>query len=241
MIRDLIRSKEKQVEKYEKLKRSLTDAEGPGFGSLAIPDASSPIPVHHRKAREKFFARTLQENGGEDPRPLTEFSREEETELAYASHLSDLFRRLITEVSIPAYRIGLPSRHRIRLHLHKAQSREFEQLIHLYGVVALEQIYGLQSPREEAELVPSVHRHGENPDRKLRRVKGESFINIQNKQTDIRESLLQEFWLSAEGISRDVLQESISEMLGAEASFKFYCIDVICFTPFLDTLKTKAS
>ncbi|KAG7008204.1 hypothetical protein G7Y79_00006g018240 [Physcia stellaris] len=151
LIRDLIRSKEKQVEKYEKLKRSLTDGEDAVLGSLAIPNALSPIPVHHRKAREKFFARTLREKRREDPESPAEFSREEETDLAYASHLSNLFGSLIAQVDIPAYRIGLLSRHRIRLHLHKAQSREFEQLIHLYGVTALEQIYGLQSPREDAE------------------------------------------------------------------------------------------
>ena len=240
MIRDLIRSKEKQVEKYEKLKRSLTNAEDP-VGYLAIPDAPSPNPVHHRKAREKFFARTLQENGEEDPRLIAEYSQEEETELAYASHLSDLFGRLMTEVNIPAYRIGLPSRHRIRLHLHKAQSREFEQLIHLYGATALEEIYGLQSPKEDAELITSVSQQSENVDRKLRRVKGKSFINVQNNQTGTRESLLPEFWLSPEGISRDVLQENISDMLGPEASFKYYCNDVLTSRSYKKYLDTNAS
>lgn len=126
MIRELIRSKEKQVEKYEKLKRSLTDAEDPVFGSLAILDTPSPVRVRHSKAREKFFAPTLQEKRRREPSSLAEFTREEETELAYASHLLDLFGRLITEVDIEEYRIGLLSRHRIRLYLHKAQSREFD-------------------------------------------------------------------------------------------------------------------
>ena len=131
LIRDLIKSKERQAEKYEKLKRSLINADNREF--KASPHLNLMLDGTSPRCNESKPILPVVESHTEQQRSLGNFDQQEETSLAFAHHLFSLFDRLIMDVDTPAYRIGLLSRYRIRNHIYNARSREIDQLKYLYG------------------------------------------------------------------------------------------------------------
>ena len=147
-------------------------------------------------------------------------------------HLISLLDRLIIEVDTTTYRIGLLSRYRIRSYIYRARSKEFNQLCSLYGPAALEQTRKvLDLSVDDRSTTPSYKEnilHG----RKRRREHEESPKNTRTARKDSSRYDLYEFWISGEGIHREVLQENICAYLGPEV-FSIPCMfDVITTLPF---------
>ena len=141
LIRDLIKSKERQAEKYEKLKRSLTNPDNREF--KASPHLNLMLDGTSPRCNESKPILPVVESHTEQQRSLGNFDQQEETSLAFAHHLFSLFDRLIMDVDTPAYRIGLLSRYRIRNHIYNARSREIDQLKYLYGWEARWEIHAI--------------------------------------------------------------------------------------------------
>ena len=172
LIRDLIKSKEIQAEKYEKLKRSLTNVDNRAFKNSSqfncLLDSTSVCSDESKPISSGFAMPTEQQ------RSLAYFDQQEETSLEFAHHLFSLFDRLIMDIDTPAYRIGLLSRYRVRSHIYHARSREIDQLKSLYGSQAQVEIHEIIHAELAGHSMALDHDDNTTIGRKRRRARSQS-------------------------------------------------------------------
>ena len=221
----MIISKEKQVKKYEELKRSLTDAENPTFRSFELLDGSSSAPNAYSRPSTKALPHLGDK--GDEQRSLADFDQGEETSSRYMHHLVSLLDRLIIEVDTPTYRIGLLSRYRIRSYIYRARSKEFNQLYSLHGSAALEQTRKVLDLSVDEQSTTPDYKENILHGRKRRRGHEESLKNTRTARKTSSRYDLNEFWIPGDGIHREVLQKNICPFLGPEAISIPYMFEVI--------------
>lgn len=179
LIRDLIKSKEKQAERYETLKRSLANVDDRAFKDYS-PHYLLPDNTNAGCDESKPISPGLG-NHAEQQESLANFDQPEETSLAFAHHLFSLFDRLIFAVNTPAYRIGLLSRYRVRSHIYNARSREIDQLKYLHGSEAQEKIHEILNLAFACGSVALDHDHDTTTARKRPRERSQSPDDTESK------------------------------------------------------------
>ena len=245
LIRDLIKSEQKHIQKYEKLKNSIMDA-GTKDTELLVDSDESPtlsssrivgILGEHSSNKREDQTRKV---------PATAFDHKNETNVKYVRHLMSLFDRLIIEVNTPGYQIGQRSRERIRYHVYKARSGEVSQLYNLHGKSVIDQTLKINDLDPDIHLTPADFQEGRRQKQKRRREDRENSTDSdttrrrRNRRSQDLVSLrypgdstqsrpnplwqrqddLNEFFVSGEGIHREVLQQEICGFLGPEAYFR---------------------
>ena len=245
LIRDLIKSKQKYIQKYEKLKRSIMDAETMNTEPLVDSDES---PTLSNSGIVGILGEHSSNNRENQTRkvPATAFDHKNETNVKYVRHLMSLFDRLIIEVNTPGYQIGQRSRERIRFHVYEARSGEVSQLYNLHGKPVIDQTLKINDFDPDNHLTPADFQEGPRPKQKRRREDDEdsteshttrrrrnrrSQDSVSPRYPEVSthsrpsplwqgQNVLNEFFLSGEGIHREVLQQEIHGFLGPEAYFR---------------------
>lgn len=122
LIRDLIKSNQEHVRRYDELRHRITNA--------STVDAGSKVLV----------ANLQEETNSSGPHEC--YERELETKLEYTHHFIALFERLEEEVARPSYIIGPQSRKRIQREISNVQERETKCLHRVHGEAAVTKARG---------------------------------------------------------------------------------------------------
>lgn len=121
LVKDLIRSNQEYVRKYEERKHSIANTD----------PVSSPFLHLHANFQQ----------GVKDILPDADVSLKHETKLEHLHYFVSLFDRLQQEASAPSYVIGLRSRSRILKHIADARSSETMHLHKIHGEAAMKKIW----------------------------------------------------------------------------------------------------
>ena len=245
LIRDLIKSKQKYVQKYEKLKRSIMDAET--MNTEPVVDSDESPTLSNSRIVGNLGEHSSNDRENQTRRlPAIASDHKNETNVKYVRHLMSLFDRLIIEVNTPGYQIGQRSRERIRFHVYEARSGEVSQLYLLHGKPMIDQTLKINDFDPENHLTPADFQEGRRQKQKRQREDRENSTEShttrrrRNRHSqDLvsrrypedsthsgpsplrqRQDDLNEFFMSGEGIHREVLQQEICGFLGPEAYFR---------------------
>ena len=245
LIRDLIKSEQKHIQKYEKLKRSITDAETMNTEPLVDSDES---PTLSNSRLVGILGDNSSNNRKNQKRkvPATAFDHKNETSVKYVRHLMSLFDRLIIEVNTPGYQIGQRSRERIRFHVYEARSGEVSQLYNLHGKPVMDQTLKIYDFDPRNHSTPADLQEGQRQKQKRRREDRENsteshttrrrrnrrsrdLVSLRGPEDSThrtpsprwqRQNALNDFFITGEGIHPNVLQQEICGFLGPEASYR---------------------
>ena len=239
LIRDLIISKEKHIRKYEKLKRSITNADTMTSEDFNDSDESSTRSNSHTMGILEGSSLHIRE-GRKRTLSAADLNQERETNLKYIHHLMSLFDRLVREVNTPGYQIGLHSRDRIRLHVYKARSGEISKLYHLHGKTVIDQTLKIHGANPDEHIMSADFQEGNRKKQKRPREDRDNSEHIRNTRRSRRrrnndlvlrtlsrpsppkqsQAELNEYFIDGEGIHREVLQSEICGFLGHEAYWR---------------------
>ena len=115
LVRDLIKSNQNYVRRYEELRHSITHTQ--------LSDTQ--IPVLGFNVQDNLHSATDLTNVASNVK--------DETDSSHLHHFVSLFNRLQTEVNMPSYQIGSRSRSRIQKYISNAQDSEMKQLLRFHG------------------------------------------------------------------------------------------------------------
>ena len=117
LVRDLIKSNQEYVRKYEELRHSITHTQ--------LLDTQTPVLGFKVQDNLDFATHMTNE----------ESHVKDETDSSDLHHFVSLFDRLQTEVNMPSYQIGSRSRSRVRKYISNAQHSEIKQLLRVHGEI----------------------------------------------------------------------------------------------------------
>ena len=115
LVRDLIKSNQEYVRKYEELRHSITYTQS--------SDTQTPVLDFNVQNNLHFTT-----NGAN-----VESNVKAETDSSHIHHFVSLFDRLQTEINMPSYQIGSRSRSRIQKHISNAHDSEIKHLLRAHG------------------------------------------------------------------------------------------------------------
>lgn len=143
MIKDLIKTNENHVRRYENLKRDNTD--------------TSATDTHGIAAQKPKLITSIQR---EVSVPVTKSNQDHdhETKLDNLDHFVALFDRLQQEATIPSYKIGSRSRSRIKKHISDARTREATYLDLFHGETVMKDTWNTLN-QKMSSVTPSIDDH----------------------------------------------------------------------------------
>lgn len=144
MMKDLIKTNENHVRRYEKLKQSITNTASGDTRGIAAPKPKLMVNLQREVSQ---------------PLQKANQDHDHETKLENLDHFVALFDRLQQEVTTLSHKIGSRSRSRIEKHILDARTSEATYLDFIHGEAVMRDAWNSVN-RQSSLVTPSIDDHG---------------------------------------------------------------------------------